>query len=105
MQIATGKAVFNEKEAIQLTCDCLPGVFSKLSWFKDDRNISNGAHVTTDRKHLYPLKSVLTIKSAKVADAGNYTCLGQGLRGETWSTTKVIQVKSESDFHGKLCFL
>ena len=105
MEIVNKSVEVNEKETISLTCKSKPRLFSKLSWLKDGKNVSDGAISTSDSQSFSVTRSVLKMDSATLNDTGNYSCIGQGWHGDVLSKYATIKVKSKFSLFKLLCFL
>ena len=93
LQVVTKDSEVNERGKIQLTCTCQKDIFYKLFWLKDGKNISREASVSVDVESNHPIKSVMTINIARLADGGNYSCIGKDIRDETWQASTNVVVK------------
>ena len=94
LEIVNKSMKVNEKETILITCKSRPRLFSKLSWLKDGKNVSEGVVGISDPQLSHVTRSVLKIDSATLNDTGNYTCIGHGWRGGVVLTNATIIVKS-----------
>eukprot|EP00112_Aurelia_sp_Birch-Aquarium-sp1_P005423 Seg1616.4 transcript_id=Seg1616.4/GoldUCD/mRNA.D3Y31 product=Hemicentin-2 protein_id=Seg1616.4/GoldUCD/D3Y31 len=94
LEVFAQDSLVNERETAQLTCTSKPNLFSKLTWTKDGQNISNRFSVRIEKSNSYPTKSVLTISRTTLKDSGNYTCLGEAVRGDVRRVSLIFTVKA-----------
>ena len=99
LEIVNRSVEVNERETIYLTCKCQLRLFSKLSWLKNGKNVSEGVMNIYDSQSSYVINSVLKINNAALHDMGNYSCMGQSFHGDTMSVHTIIAVKSKVIFN------
>ena len=81
----------DEGKPIELTCVSLPGLFSSVSWQKDNKTIPK-KYITKVSK-TQTSEATLRISEAFLHDAGVYSCVGKLLRGGKMVEMTVVQIK------------
>eukprot|EP00794_Sanderia_malayensis_P007017 gene7017-7802_t len=93
LTIIPSEKEINEKENLELSCITDTQIFSNITWLKDGKNVSSKYEIKAKRSSAYIVKSTIKVRNITLSDAGNFTCVGQEIRGGSERIVAVVKVK------------